>query len=249
MPQPPLPRLSTFDRRTLLKALAAAPVSMALPATARADAAQVGLISTRVCMLSTEVTEGPFYVDPKLIRADITEGRPGLPMRLKLQVVTADCTPVPGARVDVWHCDAQGTYSGVRNLGGGQDTTGQTFLRGTQTTGQDGVASFQTIFPGWYSGRTTHIHYKVYLGESTVLTSQIFFDETLNQTVYDNDPAYARPYKRDSLNTTDGIAAKAGKGGHAEVTGTEPGEMLEASLVVGINPKADTVPGGILHLL
>jgi hypothetical protein len=93
------------------------------------------------------------------------------------------------------------------------------------------------------------VHYKVFLDERTVLTGQIFFDETLSQTVYDNDPAYARSDKRDSLNATDGIAAKAGKGAYAKVTGTEPGEMLEASLVVGINPKADTVPGGILHLL
>ncbi len=242
-------RLTTFDRRTLLKALAAAPLTIALPVSARAAAAQVGLMSTRVCMLSAEVTEGPFYLEPHLIRANITEGRPGLPMRLKLQVVRADCTPVSGARVDVWHCDAQGRYSGVKNLGGGQDTTGQTFLRGTQNTASDGVAGFLTIFPGWYPGRTTHVHYKVFLDERTVLTGQIFFDETVNQTVYDNDPAYARPDKRDSLNATDGIAAKAGKGAYAKVTGTEPGETLEASLVVGINPKADTVRGGILHLL
>ena len=100
--------LSTLDRRTLLKALTLAPIAAALPAALRAQVARAGLISTDVCMLSAEVTEGPFYIDPKLLRADITEGLPGLPMQLRLQVVTADCAPVQGARVDVWHCDARG---------------------------------------------------------------------------------------------------------------------------------------------
>lgn len=232
-----MPPLSTLDRRTLLQALTFAPVAAALPQAMQAEVAQAGLISTDVCMLSAEVTEGPFYVDPKLIRADITEGRPGLPMQLRLQVVTADCAPVVGARVDVWHCDAQGVYSGVQNLGGGADTIGQTFLRGTQATDSAGVATFQTVFPGWYSGRTTHVHYKVYLADKTVLTSQIFFDEAVNQAIYDDHEAYARNTPRDMLNAADSISAEAGQGAYARVKMTEPDGAMEAALVVGINPE------------
>lgn len=239
--------LSTLDRRTLLKALTLAPVAMALPIAVQAEAENVGLISTDVCLVQPEVTEGPFYVDPKLIRADITEGRLGLPMQLRLQVVTADCAPVGGARVDLWHCDAQGVYSGVENLGGGQDTTGQTFLRGTQMTDAAGVVSFQTIFPGWYPGRTTHMHYKVYLDDKTVLTSQIFFEEAVNQAIYDDHEDYAREGARDMLNAQDGIAAEAGTGAYAAVKMTEPDGVMEAALVVGINPQGRA--GGLLDWL
>lgn len=128
-----------------------------------------------VCVITPEVTEGPYYFDPDLERADITEQRPGVATTVKLQVVDGLCTPLPGARVDLWHCDAAGQYSGYANQTGGVDTTGQTFMRGTQFAGDDGVVEFQTIYPGWYAGRTTHIHFKVFLDETTVLTGQIFF--------------------------------------------------------------------------
>lgn len=242
-----MPALTTLDRRTLLRALTFAPVAAALPQTILAEVAGAGLITTDVCLLQAEVTEGPFYMDPHLLRADITEGRPGLPMQLRLQVVAADCTPVAGARVDVWHCDALGVYSGVENLGGGEDTVGQTFLRGTQLTDSEGISTFQTIFPGWYRGRTTHIHYKVFLDETTVLTSQIFFDETVNQAIYDDHDAYERPEARDMLNAADSIAAEAGQGAYATVRMTEPDGAMEAALVVGINPEGGSA--GLLDWL
>jgi protocatechuate 3,4-dioxygenase beta subunit len=227
--------LSTLDRRTVLKALSIAPaVALAPAVVARAETA--GLISTDVCMVQKEVTEGPFYIDPKLVRSDITEGKAGLPMQLRLQVVNADCSPVAGARVDVWHCDADGVYSGVQNLGGAADTSGQTYLRGTQTSDATGSVAFQTIFPGWYSGRTTHVHYKVFLADNTVLTSQIFFDEAVNQAIYDDHDAYARGTARDMMNEGDAIAAEAGDGAYAQVKMTEPDGAMEAALVVGISP-------------
>lgn len=239
--------LTTLDRRTVLKAMSLAPLMATLPDILRADAAKAGLISTDVCLLQPEVTEGPFYVDPKLIRADITEGRPGLPMALRLQVVTADCAPVIGARVDVWHCDASGSYSGVENMGG-DDTTGQTFLRGTQMTDAAGIAAFQTIFPGWYPGRTTHIHYKVILADNTVLTSQIFFDEAVNMTIYDDHQAYDRQDQtRNSFNADDSIAQEAGTGAIAKVRMTEPDGAMEAALVVGISPDGQS--SGLLDWL
>lgn len=241
----------TLSRRTLLQSLALAPtLAVSIPRSVRAEAAQAGLISTDVCMLSTEVTEGPYYLDPALVRSDITEGKPGLPLRLRIQVVTADCTPVPGARVDLWHCDADGNYSGYANAGGARavDATGQTFLRGTQGTDDQGVATFATIYPGWYRGRTTHIHYKIFLDQKTVLTSQIFFDEAANDRVYAGfDPYATRGELRDMLNADDGIARQAGAGAYAELAMS--GGAATAAMVAGINPEAVSGGGGILGWL
>ena len=238
--------LSTLDRRAVLRALSLAPLAI-LPSGLAAQAETAGLSTTDVCLLQKELTEGPFYLDPKLVRVDITEGRAGLPMQLRLQVVTADCAPIVGARVDVWHCDAQGVYSGVKNLGGGIDAEGLTFLRGTQFTDATGIVTFQTIFPGWYSGRTTHVHYKVFLDDATVLTSQIFFDEAVNQASYADVESYARPNTRDKLKAQERIATNAGKGGYAQVKMTEPDGVMEAALVVGISPAGES--SGLLDWL
>lgn len=240
----------SLSRRRLLAGFAASPVVAAgigsFPGAARAQAVGAGLLTPNVCMVTPEVTEGPFYVDPELVRADITEDRAGIPMRLQMQVVTADCQPVADARVDVWHCDAQGVYSGVENLGVGEDTTGQTFLRGTQTTDERGVVTFQSIFPGWYRGRTTHVHYKVFLDDTTVLTSQIFFPDTLAEYLFRNvDPYNVRGATRDTMNGDDWIAEQAGEGAFAAIR--EQKDYYDAALVVGINPLAtstDSAPGG-----
>ncbi|WP_425071903.1 intradiol ring-cleavage dioxygenase [Sagittula sp. S175] len=242
---------STLDRRALLAGFAASPFVAtgigAFPTAARAQASAMGLLTPNVCMVSTEVTEGPYYIDPDLVRADITEDREGIPMRLQMQVVTADCTPVEGARVDVWHCDARGLYSGVNSLGGSADTSGQTFLRGTQMTDARGITTFQTIYPGWYRGRTTHIHYKVFLDETTVLTSQIFFPDTLSEYLFRNVAPYnERGATRDTMNGTDSIAEQAGEGAFAAIR--EQKAYYDAALVVGINPQAVSedvgMPGG-----
>lgn len=109
-------------RRAVLASLAASPAVMlgARPTQAQeAAAVTAGLISSNVCMLATEVTEGPYYIDPELVRADITEGKEGVAMDMVIQVVDASCRPLAGARVDIWHCDAQGNYSGYANLRNG----------------------------------------------------------------------------------------------------------------------------------
>lgn len=238
-----------IDRRTLLKTLALAPfLGVGVPRSVRAEAANAGLISSDVCMLATEVTEGPYYFDPALLRADITEGKAGLPLVLRLQVVKADCTPIVGARVDVWHCDADGNYSGYDNKSGdlAVDARGMTFLRGTQATDATGVASFATIYPGWYRGRTTHIHYKVFLDQKTLLTSQIFFDEDANNKVYGTASPYAaRAETRDVLNATDGIAQQAGDGAYAKLNLN--GGAATADLVVGVSE--DVQSGGFWNRL
>jgi protocatechuate 3,4-dioxygenase beta subunit len=225
------------SRRSILKALSLTPVAVAGAVPAWAQATGSGLISTRVCMVTPEATEGPFYLDPKLVRADITEGKPGVPLRQLIQVVTADCRPVEGARVDLWHCDAAGNYSGYARQGSDTvtDTSGQTFLRGTQPTDGDGIARFETIYPGWYQGRATHMHYKVFVDDRTVLTSQIFFPDALSESLYRNAAPYAgRPESRRVVNARDRIAQRAGDGAHAAVR--EAGGGYVASLVVGIAP-------------
>lgn len=236
--------MTPYDRRQVLKTLALAPVMGVLPSLLKAEATGAGLIAANVCMLSKEVTEGPFYVDPKLIRADITEGVAGAPLALRLQVVAADCSPIVGARVDVWHCDAAGAYSGVQNMGG-PNTTGQTFLRGTQMTDAAGIAAFQTIYPGWYPGRTVHMHYKVILEGNAVLTSQIFFDEAVSDRVYAAGGAYGGRGGRDRLNADDRIALTAGEGAICETS--TAGGVMTASLVVGVNPDAQS--GGLLKAI
>ncbi len=221
--------LTTLDRRALLKALTLVPAA-GLPLRAEAEAA--GLISGDVCLVQPETTEGPFYVEPALMRADITEGRPGLPMQLRLQVVTADCAPIPGARVDVWHCDADGVYSGVQGDSG-------SFLRGSQETGADGVAAFRTVFPGWYPGRVVHVHYKVFLpGGQEVLTSQVFFDDAFAAEVHAEHPAYEARGAQDTDLRADRIARAAGKGAVAQVVLDAPDGEAAASLVVGVDAGA-----------
>ncbi len=241
------------DRRQILKLLATAPaaawLSMALPAAAKGEAASVGLITSNVCKLTPEVTEGPYYFDPGLVRADIREGRPGIPMKMRIQVVAAACRPAVSARVDIWHCDTQGNYSGYSSQGSDArvDTSGQTFLRGTQMTDSAGIATFQTIYPGWYASRTVHIHFKVFLDKTQVLTGQIFFPDALSQYIFENAPAYGgRSGKRDMVNINDGIAQQAGEGSYAAVR--EQTEGYDAALVVIIDPEARSVgwsgPGG-----
>ncbi|SPF77813.1 intradiol ring-cleavage dioxygenase [Pseudoprimorskyibacter insulae] len=236
-------RSANLNRRSLLAGFAASPVVAAgigaFPSAARSEAATAGLISPNVCMVLPEVTEGPYYFDPELVRADITEGKPGIPLKMQLQVVSADCTPIPGARVDIWHCDALGNYSGYKSQGsdGTNDTSGETFLRGTLMTDDSGIAAFTTIYPGWYRGRTTHIHYKVFLDERTVLTSQIFFPDALSEYLFQNTAPYnERTANRDTTNANDGIAKQVGEGGYAAIR--EQYGYYDAALVVGVDDTA-----------
>lgn len=236
------------SRRGLLRALAAAPVAAVFPMASRAQdaaAASAGLISSSVCLVMPETTEGPYYIDPELVRADITEEKTGVPLKMQIQVVDANCTPIPEARVDIWHCDAQGNYSGYANQGsdGTVNTEGETFLRGTLMADESGIVSFDTIYPGWYRGRTTHIHYKVFLDETTVLTSQIFFPDALSQYLFENVTEYERSGTRDTVNKTDSIAQDAGDGAYCFIK--EQSDGYVAALVVGVNPDAVNSEGGM----
>jgi len=169
------------------------------------------------CVLTASLTEGPYFVDEKLLRADIRSDpvtgvvSQGVPLSLTFnvtRVANSACTPLTGAYIDVWHCDAGGTYSDVSGNGNGTGGTGKKFLRGYQITDANGQVAFQTIYPGWYSGRAVHIHFKLRLfagaSKTYEFTSQFFMDETLTTTVHALSP-YSAKRTRDTLNTTDGI--------------------------------------------
>lgn len=153
---------------------------------------------TASCTLTPEETEGPYYFDVDSVRTDIREDRPGTPFRLAMRVRDAACKPLANAVVDIWHCDATGEYSGFN---GGK---GKTYLRGAQVTNVDGVVEFRTIYPGWYQGRAVHVHFKVHLNNTTVLTSQLYFDEAVSDAVYATQP-YTTHSGRRTRNDQDGI--------------------------------------------
>lgn len=229
-----------MSRRRTLQILAAAGASAAPIAADAQPASGVRLLpGANVCMVTPQAVEGPFYFDPKLERADITEGRPGVPLGLLLQVVEArDCTPLKAARVDIWHADALGLYSGYDRQSDARNvsTKGEHFLRGTQFTDALGQASFTTVYPGWYRGRTAHIHCKVFLDRKTVLTTQLYFPDALSEFIYKNVKPYnARGAERDTVNATDGVL-KASDQGHTSFVSIkeEPSRYL-ASLVIGVS--------------
>jgi protocatechuate 3,4-dioxygenase beta subunit len=166
-------------------ALAAAASGLGLLWTAscggRDGAAAVAAEQTSAsCTLTRELTEGPYWIDTNLTRRDITEGRPGVPLRLVLTVRDAStCRVLEGADVEIWHADPAGEYSG---FDGAQTRT--RYLRGHQKTGANGRAVFLTIYPGWYRGRTPHIHLKVHVGGNEVHTGQLFFRDSISAAVY-----------------------------------------------------------------
>jgi protocatechuate 3,4-dioxygenase beta subunit len=224
------PLLGRRDLMTAMGATALAPLlACAREAEQVAAAAPGRLIAGTTCPVTPRQTEGPFYFDPKLVRRDVRDGRPGVPMRLRLQVVrSADCAPVAGSRVDVWHCDSAGTYSGYDS----ERSAGEAWLRGTQFADSNGVATFETIFPGWYGGRATHIHCKAWLPDGRgEISTQLYFPDALVAEVHSR-----RPYRRTGRslrNEEDGIFSSLGGAvPMAEVAGGPAG--FDAALVLAL---------------
>jgi protocatechuate 3,4-dioxygenase beta subunit len=162
------------------------------------------------------VTEGPYWVDELLVRSDVRKDpatgivQPGLPMVLTINVallVNGKTYAWPGAFVDIWQCNALGVYSDEAVQG----TSGEKFLRGLQATDASGNARFVTVFPGWYSGRTPHIHFRVRVPNSrrTAIVynfvSQLFFGDRITDLIYSTTHPYTQRPNRDTRNTTDGI--------------------------------------------
>jgi protocatechuate 3,4-dioxygenase beta subunit len=180
------------------------------------------------CVLMPEQTEGPYYIDGEKLRRNITEGRPGTALELRATVVNAStCKPIRNAVVDIWHCDAAGVYSGFGNAG-----SNRTFMRGIQRTNAKGLALFRTVYPGWYPGRTVHVHVKVHLGGSVLHTGQLYFPDSVTDAVYRKAPYNRRP-SRSTRNADDAVYRNGGKRSQVKVRKASSG-LYVASLTMGI---------------
>jgi protocatechuate 3,4-dioxygenase beta subunit len=192
-------------------AMGGTPTAQASVQAPVATAVAANVTTLPSCVVRPELTEGPYYVDEALNRSDVRSdpstgsAKPGVPLVLTFNVSRVNgsgCTPLEGAKVEIWHCDAAGIYSDVSDPG--FNTRGQKFLRGYQMTDAKGQATFTTIYPGWYQGRTVHIHFKVHPDTNSVFTSQLFFDDALSDQVFSQAP-YASKGTRNVRNTNDNI--------------------------------------------
>jgi protocatechuate 3,4-dioxygenase beta subunit len=198
----------------------AAPAGSAAPSPTPQPSAVDLLPGSTPCVLTAETIAGPTWFDAHAVRSDIRDGRAGVALDLAFRVVQLPaCTPVGQAVVDLWQCDALGVYSGFAGVepgqGGSPDgrdeygdvqsatTDGEAWLRGTQVSGPDGLVGFSTVYPGWYPTRTVHLHLKVHLAEATALTTQLFFDDGVTDTVHGGSDPYRQHPGRDTRNDRD----------------------------------------------
>lgn len=227
--------------RTTPEAVSAIPtatVANAEPSAAASEPAATTLepvADDPVCVLTPQATEGPFYFDSKLVRRDIVEDRVGTPLQMAVRVVRVDdgCEPLEGAFVDLWHADAAGVYSGYPGQLDGLDTSGLTFLRGIQATGADGIARFETIYPGWYPGRTVHIHFKVHYQENSYVTSQFYFPDGVSDRVFTQPPYSDRP-NRTVRNGNDSVLRRDPAEGNLLANITEDSAGYLGAITVGL---------------
>jgi len=193
------------------------------------------------CVLTPQETAGPYPLFNDIAsastytREDITEGRTGVALRLLLTFVNANanCAPITNALVYAWHCDKDGAYSGYNQPG--NNTVGHTFCRGVQMTDSTGLARFTTIYPGWYSGRITHAHFRVYLGNSLEATSQLCFPQEITRTVYSSS-LYAARGQNTSVTSfsQDGIFADGEQYQLCAMTENATTGGYDAALTIGI---------------
>lgn len=195
------------------------------------------------CVVHPQQTEGPFFVDERLLRSDVrSDSRtgtisPGAPLDLKLTIAQVSaagaCAPLAGAQVDIWQCDAIGRYSDANDRR--NSTSGQTFLRGHQITDASGVVQFTTIYPGWYPGRAVHVHFKVRstagASPTYAFTSQFYFDERLTDRVHASAP-YSTHTGQRTRNESDGPFRDGGT--QLVLPVTERGQGYAAGFTVGI---------------
>jgi protocatechuate 3,4-dioxygenase beta subunit len=208
-------------RRSLLALMGGGAAGVLAAGVPFARAAQ--RTSSLACVLRPQQIEGPYFVDEKLNRSDIRSDpktrvmSQGVPLYLTFKVTRTEgsgCLPLNGALVDVWQCDAEGLYSDTDDFQ--ENTRGFRFLRGYQVTDRQGTASFTTIFPGWYPGRTVHIHFKIRVGAqgkatagAKEFTSQIYFDDALTDAIH-AQPPYSNRGPRKVRNNRDVVSLIGG---------------------------------------
>jgi len=196
------------------------------------------------CVVRPELVIGPYFVDDQLNRSDIrfepadgsvTRGAPLTLVIGVFDVSSRGCDPLEGAQIDIWHCDVQGVYSGIQDWP--FDTTGLIFLRGYQLTDAAGRVQFKTIYPGWYSGRTVHIHFMIRTtdvnGRRSEFVSQLFFNDALTDRVHTQKP-YKRKGPRNTRNADDKIYSNGGSQLLLSVTGNSTRGYL-ARINIGLD--------------
>ncbi len=211
---------------------------------------------TPSCVVRPELDEGPYFLDKQAIRSDIRTDtstgmqRPGVPLSLAFgvaQISGGRCSPLPGALVDVWQCDALGEYSGVTDPRFAANNVGSTFLRGIQHTDERGAARFVTLYPGWYGGRAVHIHFKIRAqgatGPAYEFTSQLFLPENLTDQVHAQNP-YAKKGRRDTTNAQDGIYQRGGAQLLLQPTKSSDGQQAAFSVALDLSDAGVGQPDG-----
>ena len=198
----------------------------------------------RECVFTSVAEEGPYFIDGRDFRRDIRDEQPGQDLLLRLQVVDAQrCEPLSDAVVEIWQCNALGYYSGYDGQSPDADPTELVellpaqspgrWLRGAQRSDANGECEFLTIYPGWYSGRTVHIHLKVHLNNSRLINSQLYFPQELNDHIH-RSGVYSQRAVSPYRNETDvGIAMSSGAGG-SWPTISRDGDLYVASLRAGV---------------
>jgi protocatechuate 3,4-dioxygenase beta subunit len=222
------------SRKNFLKNLVigAAAIPAVIEACRKSDDNTATNSNNSACATSPEETDGPYPLynsrNSAIVHVDITEGKTGIPLNVTINIlnVNNNCQPLANARVDIWHCDKDGYYSGYTNQGylGTQNNEGKTFCRGIQTTDSAGQVHFATIYPGWYTGRITHIHAQVYYGDALKVTTQIAFPDDINTLVYKTE-LYKDHGQNTSVarNSADNIFADSLYAELAEVTANDSG--------------------------
>ncbi len=198
-----------------------------------------------LCRVWAEQDEGPYYRDGQPVRRDIVEGRPGQPLQLGMRL-ERDGVPFSGVAAEIWHCDAFGRYSGfpppdpsvvvtAATAPKAEYLPSETFLRGRQITDVAGLVEFHTIYPGWYPGRTVHIHVIVHSAQAT-FTTQLYFPDGLTDQVLATAAPYAERHRRDTTNETDTIFPTGGVPAVLDIAPSRDGFRAAACLVIVGSP-------------
>ncbi|HNP48183.1 MAG TPA: hypothetical protein PKK99_05915 [Bacteroidia bacterium] len=241
-----------MDKREFLRTIGMAGVASLLPfGKSLANNAKPG--TSGGCVLIPSETAGPYPLDlstnAAMFRTDIRETQAGMIHKVRLRIIgTGNCLPMPNLRVDLWHCNVDGYYSGYTVNGhlGNQNHVGETFCRGIQMTDVNGEVEFTTIFPGWYPGRISHIHFQIFVNSVVQATSQLTYPLTEKNLIYTTVAPYTT-WGADPLNfSQDNIFSDGYINQLATLTQNTTTGGWDSFLEVGINGNG--VSTGMLQM-